>query len=208
MPKEGEPIPVTAIRINFAERLRRYPTKGLPPLARDEDPADIFIDCFDRYPNKFANLRIACSIVADQWAYQDDEMIKKNPESLGELLYLCDGAQAQKAIPAIAHVASRAGLASTILPGGEDVQTRALRALAGLLVNEPPQVRERYRNLFEIALDDPTHAPIGLTTLTAFWPEDRDEFIRRALEHKTDQNGEIAWLVKNLDLVLQTFSQD
>ena len=192
------------LRLLVEQRLRGLETEVLPQLERDEDPADILIDCFAKYPDKLASLQDVCTELAYAWSEQKDEEIKANPEPLGELLYMCAMLHARSALPAIAHIADRANLASAILPEGEDIQSRALRSLAGLLVSEPPKVRDEYRKLFEVALETVDHAPIGLTTLTTFYPSERDTFIAKAQIHKLEEHGEVAWVIENLDMFVES----
>lgn len=185
-------------------RLRRLPTWGLPPLARDEDPADIFIDSCEWLREKGSTviqLQEACKIVANRWSSQTE--FRWQPEPLGELLYLCGRIGVQGAIDAIAKVLNRNDLVGLTLPGGEDLQLRALRSLCGLLVHSKLDERESYRSLLERALDNPQHLRMALSALVAFWPGAREGFLSRVKGSVDDADLTKKQLDRNVGLMQQ-----
>lgn len=186
-------------------RLSRRAVPDFPSLARDEDPADILIDCFHwtkERGEKLGNLPEACAMLAERWANLDEATVDATLEVLGELHYLCARIGATDAIPFIAKVAERDELATVTLPGGEDVQNRALRTLAGLLTLVPREQVSTYRSVFEKALDTEHHAVIGLSTLSVFWPEESAEFSQRAAKHESEQ---VRWAIDNLGSIVKAW---
>ena len=187
-------------------RFQRFPSPPLPPIARDEDPADILIDTFqwlkESRGKDFDTLLKACETLIDQWSQLDDLILQRYAEPLGEACYLCARIGATATVPSIAKVAARDALATTVLPGGEDLQNRALRSLAGLLTRLQAKERGDYRSTFEKALDSEHHAPIALASLSVFWPEERSKFIERANKY---ENEHVKWAIENLDLIEKTW---
>ncbi len=115
-------------------RLCREAVEALPKLARDEDPADILVDShawLREHDRSWDQLGQVCTVLAERWA--DAPAVRNRPEPLGELHYLCARVGALEARGAIARAVRREDLRGVLLPGGEDVQLRALRCLAGLL---------------------------------------------------------------------------
>lgn len=165
-------------------RVQNIPTV-LPALSRDEDPADIFIDCIERFPTTAIRLASASTAVMNEWATKTNQQVQDAAEAMGELLYLCGRVGAKDAMPAISELARREDLDNIKLGNGEDIQLRALRSLGGLLYNATAEEREGQKELFEKALDTPVKERmlIGLNTLYVFWPEQRDSFIERARRH-------------------------
>lgn len=164
-------------------RLLREPVAQLPPLSRDEDPADILIDLADWLREReraWAQLDEACARVADMWAGLYQRWIP--PEAMGELHYLCARIGAVDARHGIARVIRREDLRGILLPAGEDLQLRALRCLAGLLARIAREERNEFLPLYIEALAVPQHLPIALTALAAFDPDGRDRHLARARE--------------------------
>lgn len=162
-------------------RLLREPVEQLPPLGRDEDPADILIDLAEWLRERqraWEPLAEACARVADMWAGIYQRWIP--PEPIGELHYLCARIGAIEARHGIARVIRREDLRGILLPGGEGLQLRALRCMAGLLARVPRETRSEFLPLFIEALDVPQHLPIALTALAAFDPEGRERHFVRA----------------------------
>jgi|GEM_PF-4257319 len=186
-------------------RIYRLPADPLPPITRDEDPTDVFVDSYhwlkDNRDEDFTDLSAACARLMRQMAVFDQEWLQTYPEALGELCYLCARIGALEAIPSIAIVAGADGFGLAILPDGEDLQNRALRSLAGLLI-KTPEDRDTYRTLFENALASEHHAAIGLATLSVFWPDEQATFVDRANKH---ENERVRWVIENLSLIQEAW---
>lgn len=164
-------------------RLLRDPVEELPTLGRDEDPADVLIELTEWFRERdraWTQLLEVCVRVADAWAAVFEA--RTRPEPVGELHYLCARIGAVDARRGIARVIRRDDLRGVLLPGGEGLQQRSLRCLAGLLARVPRGQREEYLQDFRAALEVPQHVPIGLTALAAFDPERRERYISRARE--------------------------
>jgi hypothetical protein len=172
---------VDAIQLEaiVARRLSRQWVDELPALTRDEDPADILIDSYAVQQEGNApllKLENACVSLAERWARISALDVRRMPEPVGELHYLCARIGAVHATPSIAHVAEREDLSGVLLPGGEDLQLRSLRCLAGLLSLAPRYTRQEFQRVFQKAIDVPQHTLIALTALAAFDPENREKY--------------------------------
>jgi hypothetical protein len=104
------------------------------------------------------SLPLACKSLADEWSTVPRAALMRDPEPLGELLYLCARIGAQDAADSVARVAGREELASVFLQSSEDLQCRALRCLAGLLPKVNDMVRNKYKEVFQSALSRPSHS--------------------------------------------------
>jgi hypothetical protein len=184
------------------DRLQRYPVPSLPALSRDEDPADILIASFHwlrDHGTEWKALQTACSRLSERWSGYEAQILRKAPEPLGELHYLCARIGARGSVPGIAHVVGREDLRRVPLPGGEDLQLRALRSLTGLLVSGSEAEQKAHRPVLIRALDVPEHRLTGLTALVAFWPLERHAFLGSLASRKVP---DLDVLEKQLDRAL------
>ncbi len=187
-------------------RLRFYVKGLLPGIGGEQDSGDIFVYCQNdfgedaRYRDLFGRLRGTLGSLAEKWTSRDQQHIKRDAEAVAELFYLASRLGAREAIPAVARVAGNSEYGGMLLSRGSNLQSRALISLAGLLMDEAPEVRDQHRQLFEEALDSGYHfdVPISLTTLCTLWPEDRTSFIERARAHDP---GNIESVIVNLDVI-------
>ena len=211
-----QPLPAIAEYLTLLEagaleglvrrRLFREPVPELPPLGRDEDPADVFVDVdgwLRERNHSWAAIRNICASLAEQWAKVP--YVRQRPEPLGELHYLCARIAAVEARGAIAGVAEREDLRGVLLPGGEDIQLRALRCLAGLLVHLGKIEQMPFLPVFERALKVSQHRPMALTALVAFDPPGREQYIRRtaAQSESLEMNGLLSRLDWNVRMLQQ-----
>lgn len=191
-------------------RLHRLSTNELPNLAEpwekgsDEDPADILIAVCDNYPDLASRFKTVCRQLLEEWSL-DAKTQRASSEPLGELVWFSARINAEGTTPRIAEIAGDSKFKYVQLSGGEDLQSRALRALAGLLVGQPQETRSNYRHLFEMALHSGFHTPIGLTTLVGFWPEDKDAIVDQAREHNREATEKILPI---LDALAEAFKQE
>lgn len=189
------------LRDAIEKRLRLAHDDLLPGLGRDEDPSDILIDSYKQSPEKLGRLRSICASLAIDEATKSLPEIEGESKYVSELVYTAAMIGAKETIPAIADLGNRKELSKARLPSGEDLQSFALRCLSGLLWDESMTVRDEYRHCYESALEDPNHAAIALTTLSRFWPDDRQEFIAKASRH---DSAALNRVIENLDRLLGT----
>lgn len=164
-------------------RILLLPTNELPPLGRDEEPTDVFIDLADwlRHRDRtWTRLNEVCAALADSWG--DMIEVRTEPQYVGELHYFCARIGAVDARRGVARVIRRSDLRGVLLPGGEGLQLRSLRCLAGLLARVSRKQREQFLGDFVEALDVPQHLPIALTALATFDPERTADYVSRAQE--------------------------
>ena len=162
-------------------RLARLPVDDLPPLGRDEDPADVLIDSHHaQLPKGLPGLADASVRLARRWV--ESRELPHGPEPLGELIYLCARIGAVGALPPVAEVIVRDHWRDIVLPGGEPLQGRALRCLSGLLAAVPEDRREPFRPVIVAAMDTPANVPAAMTALLALWPHEAAQLARARSE--------------------------
>ncbi len=173
----------------IADRLYRR------PRFVNDDPGDFFIKLHERNVGGLPLLGAATAGLIDSWQAQPIEQLIRNPEPMGEALYMVSRVGASEGVAPVAKVAGNEQMSQAVLTTREDLQGRALRSLAGLLVEASVEDQWRYRHLFEAALDRVSHAPIGLMTMAGFWPSERDAVIERVLAHGDPQLTRLTRLV-------------
>lgn len=162
------------------KRLRGEPQDiDLPGLARDEDPADIFLHVV-KYTNERSLadlLRGACAHLLE--AALQSPHLEQDAVAIGELCYLSARIGASDAIEPLTVLVERKETSSFTVRTGEDLRLRALRSLVGLLASNRQRVdTQRHRRLFEECLRLPRYKKMALTGLVGLWPELKDEFVR------------------------------
>lgn len=189
-----------------ADRLQGDRVEGLPLLARDEDPADVLVDAHElitRSSPEWSELKSACAELAHRWAGIAAVEIRERPTPLGELHYLCARIGAVEARGPIAFVADRPDLGGVALAGGEPLQGRSLRCLAGLLALVIHEDRQGFLEVFDRALEVPQNVAIALTALAAFDPEHRRDHERKARSRHPQATAEaLRHLERNVALLV------
>jgi hypothetical protein len=166
------------------DRLSGMPT-ALPPLARDEDSADIFVDAVVRKQNwdLQARIRDGCAQALKEHGLQGDE--KFQPYALGQLLYLCSRIDVTKALPSIRQIFSHPNVFTEVDPG-ETLLVRAVRAYVGLLAadlkhNRDSDREERYRldiRILNRLVRHPDCTLVAATGLIGLQPKHTEELLK------------------------------
>ena len=149
----------------------------LPPLGRDEDPADIFIDLAHTSDSWMEALQATTPGLMATWLEQFQPAGENLAQALGELCYLAARVWITNCLPQLAALARRPD-ATVLQRPGEDLQLRALRSLVGLLEEAGDRAFE-YRGLLEGALEEPRLALTALIGLIGVWPDEAVTFLRR-----------------------------
>jgi hypothetical protein len=161
----------------IAARLTGAPA-GLPPLSRDEDPADILVDLAEGDSRWRDSLRAAAAQLLSLWANDFDPGDSNRVAALGELCYLAARIGSTEALEPLRILASRTDATGLVAPG-EHLRLRALRALVGLLGFAENVRANDYRETLLEALGEPPLALTALTGLVGLWPSEREDFLRR-----------------------------
>jgi hypothetical protein len=122
----------------------------LPPMTRDEDPADVFVDAVVAADGRYEASDVAESLRhASSHALRRFGLHKDSPVGpLGELIYLCGRIDAVQAIECLTALLQRedSRVNNEVQPG-ETLRQRALRSLVGLLAAERRSERQVDRSM-------------------------------------------------------------
>src|SRR5688500_14858048 len=103
---------VPQMREMLRSRLIKDPVEDIPQLGREEDPTDVLVATYkmaiaEHREDELYSLPLACKSLAEEWSDSPRAVLMRNPEPLGELLYLCARIGAQDAADSVARVAGR-----------------------------------------------------------------------------------------------------
>ena len=157
-------------------RLTGVPTV-LPPLHRDEEPVDVFVDLAELDPRWRDDLQTA---VAKLLATEVANVGLEDPSRshlLGELCYLAARIGSEEALDSLRSLVASERATGLIGPG-EDLRLRALRAFVGLLGTAGRMQTNDDRNVLTAALAEPRLAMVALAGLIGLWPDEAETFLR------------------------------
>jgi hypothetical protein len=162
------------------DRLRRVPQPNLPPVEREEYPADLFIDLVRAVKDTddaFLSRRVAdaCAGLIERELASEHF---KDVAALGELIYLAGRIEAHTALEPLAQLASHKD-AGTYLPNRETIRLRSLRSLVGLLAAHPEKARDSHRQILERYLMEPSCTYTAMTALIGLFGVSRSSLIER-----------------------------
>jgi hypothetical protein len=158
-------------------RLTGRQSNVLPPLTRDEDPADIFVDLAEIHPQLKPDLGSTLNELLARWTEWREVDHSIRIKVLGELCYLAARIGSTGALSSLRKIVEDATATGLVAPG-EDLRLRALRALIGLLGAAGRDQAAEHRQTLLSVLAEPRLAIAALIGLVGLWPAEAETFLR------------------------------
>jgi hypothetical protein len=151
---------------------------ALPKIERGEYPGDLFIDVVKRIPDEKRYLaRVIKGAVARVLAREVKKIPLRDTKALAETIFVAARIESETAISPIFEITIHPD--SKELVDGERLQSRALRALLGLLLAFRSDNSEKYEHVFESLMFEPDCMITCVTALIGLFGHERRALITR-----------------------------
>jgi len=154
----------------------------LPKFERGEYPSDLFVDVVKNAPGDQHNLlRRMKSAVARILVRETNRQVLTDVDAIAETIFLAARIESEAAVNPIFVIVTHPDSREHRVDG-ERLQSRALRALLGLLIAFPARATQAHQSLFEELMFESEYTVTCLTALVGLFKQDQESLIRQLKE--------------------------